>query len=291
MNIEFDVMESEQGISLGSFLRKRQVSLRVIRSLKNVQNGLQINNKAAKTNAKLSADDKVTIKPLQETQPSVRPQDIPIQVVYRSMEALVVEKPIGMVTHPVPGYSSDTLANAVCGFLQRSTGNTGVFRPMGRLDKNTSGLALCALHPACSAVLGKSMQKTYMALVGGKLEEKNGVIKAPLCADVGSAVRQRVHKSGKQSCTEYEVIWSTEKASLVKVRPLSGRTHQIRAHFAHLGHPLLGDDLYGGDMSMMKRHALHCAEMSFVELSGNKPCLRSLLPNDMKMVQTILYNV
>ncbi len=289
MNIEFEVTSSEHGISLGSFLRKRQVSLRVIRSLKCVQDGLQINNKTAKTNIKLSACDKVTIKPVPETQPSVMPQDIPISVVYRSMEALVVEKPIGMVVHPVQGYRSNTLANAVCGFLKRSTGSPSVFRPMGRLDRNTSGLALCALHPACSALLGKSMQKTYMALVGGQVKEKKGIIKAPLCADVGSAVRQRVHESGKESCTEYEVVWSTEMASLVKVRPLSGRTHQIRAHFAHLGHPLLGDELYGGDMSMIKRHALHCAEMSFVELSGNKPCLHSELPNDMRMVQTILY--
>ncbi len=288
MNIEFEVMASEQGISLGSFLRKRQVSLRVIRSLKCVQDGLQVNNKTAKTNIKLSVDDKVTIKSMPETQPSVSPQDIPISVVYRSMEALVVEKPIGMVTHPVQGYYSGTLANAVCGFLQRSTGSPGVFRPIGRLDRNTSGLALCALHPACSAILAKSMQKTYMALVGGRLKDKNGVIKAPLCADVGSAVRQRVHKSGKESCTEYEVIWSTEKASLVKVRPLSGRTHQIRAHFAYLGHPLLGDELYEGDMSMIKRHALHCAELSFIELSGNRPCLHSQLPNDMKMVQATL---
>lgn len=278
--VSFVVPAGEAGMALSAFLRRRGVSLRTIRSLKYQQEGILVNGQRARTNQKLAADDTVELVLPREEGFSARPQDIPLEIIYHSQDALVVEKPAGMVVHPGPSYHSGTLANAVCGLLQQR-GEEGVFRPVGRLDKNTSGLALCAVNAAVAPLLASLAQKTYCALVTGRLQQARGVISAPLGAQTGSAVAQQVKPDGRPSETEYEVLQAGDKASLVKVAPRSGRTHQIRVHFAHLGHPLLGDALYGGDMTLLKRHALHCAALCFEELCGNRPHLHSGLPQDM----------
>lgn len=258
-----------------------------IRSLKFEENGIVVNGERAHTNKVVHTGDLIQLNETQEAGFSVTPQKKPLDILYRSRDALVVNKPAGMSTHPDASHHHNTLANRVCGLLD-GEGDSGVFRPIGRLDADTSGLVLCAGNMASADLLAKSMQKVYVALVEGCPEHAEGLIDVPLAPQPGSAVRQQAAKTGKPCQTLYKVLASSEQASLVAVHPLTGRTHQIRAHFAHIGHPLLGDSLYGGDQRHLKRHGLHCAALRFNELSGNRPGLFCPLPSDMKMAAGVV---
>lgn len=280
MTLEFRVEPGEDGLCLGPFLRRRGVSLALVRSLKGVEGGLLVDGAPAHTNRKLAAGQLAGLGLPAETGCSAAPQNIPLELLYHSRDALVVNKPAGMVTHPGPSHRAGSLANAFCGMMQRQ-GLPAVFRPVGRLDADTSGLALMAMNAASAPLLARSLQKSYLALAGGRLPAGEGIIDAPLAPAPGSSVRQQVHPAGRPSTTRYRVLGSAGGGSLVLVRPQTGRTHQIRAHFAHLGFPLLGDALYGGERTLMRRHALHCAGIRFAELAGNQPGLWRPLPNDM----------
>ena len=281
--VVFVVPKEETGITLSSFLRRRGVSLRMVRSLKYLPRGIVVNDKEAHTNHVLVQGDRVELGALHNEGLSARPEEIPLSIVYQSAEALVLNKPAGMVMHPGPSHHSGTLANAVCGLFHKQR-KAGVFRPVGRLDGDTSGLVLCAANAASALILGKTLQKEYIALVGGYLPLGEGNITAPLGPKQGSAVAQAVRIDGRDSQTDYTVLATANEASLVSVKPRTGRTHQIRAHFAHLGNPLLGDAMYGGDTQVLHRHALHCARIHFDELCGNSPTFTCPLPNDLGAV-------
>lgn len=287
VDIGFTVEERENGMRLGPFLRGRAVSLSVVRGLKYREDGLLVNGQRARTSQPLAAGDAVLLRLPDDGGLSARPEDFRLTIVYQSRDALVVEKPAGMATHPDPSHHSGTLANAVSGLYQ-GQGLCRAFRPVGRLDTDTSGLALCAQNAAAAHLLGQSAQKLYLALAQGALAQKSGVIDAPLGPMPGSSVRQWVCADGRPSQTHYRVLAASQEASLVAVAPKTGRTHQIRAHFAHLGHPLLGDALYGGGTGFLHRHALHCAGIRFKELGGNRPALYSRPPPDMYAAARLL---
>lgn len=274
------VSQEYSGMPLGRYLRQMGVSLTVVRGLKQQPDGMTVNGLKVHTDRRLAAGDIVGLNLPPADRFSAEPQAIPLDIVYASADALVVNKPPGMPIHPGPGIYSGTLANAVCGFYRSAGG--GTFRPVGRLDADTSGLVLCARHVASAQKLANTSKKIYLALAEGQIPTRHGTIDAPLGAQTGSAVRQQVRGDGKQSLTHYEVLASGSRASLVRVRILTGRTHQIRAHFAHIGHPLLGDKLYGGDIHLIKRQALHCAGLAFVELQrANRPRQSCAPPRDM----------
>lgn len=280
MDIRFTVTPGEAGMKLGAFLRRRDISLTLVRSQKYLPDGLLVNGERARTSLLLAAGDDVCLVLPKEEGFSAAPQDIPLDIVHESAHALVVNKPPGMVTHPTGRYHSETLANAFCGLMQKR-GKASVFRPVGRLDADTSGLALCAMSAAAAPLLGKTAQKEYLALATGRMPLGAGTVEAGLAPVAGSAVLQRVDGEGRPSRTEYTVVSACDAASLVRVWPRTGRTHQIRAHFAHLGHPLLGDALYGGDMERLSRHALHCGRLQFTELGGTVVRLACPPPGDM----------
>ncbi len=281
MTIDFTVQPPEDGQRLSVFLRVRGVSLSVVRSLKYLPGGLCVNGAPARTSHTLCTGDAVALLLEEEEGYSALPQAVPLSFVYQSRDALVVDKPAGMATHPGPSHHGGTLANAVCGY-HAGRGRAGIFRPVGRLDTGTSGLALCAGHAASAHLLAGTAEKMYLALVRGKLPTTAGLINAPLGPKPGSATRQWVSEAGRPSVTEYHVLAVGGTASLVAALPKTGRTHQIRAHFAHLGHPLFGDALYGGPMELLPRHALHCAALRFCELCGNRPVLWCPPPPDMR---------
>lgn len=281
MKLSFTVNEQGAGSKLGLFLRRQGISTGLLRSIKYIPNGICVNSVSAKTNQILLQGDVVEIQSPNQAGPSVLPQDMPINVVYESQHALVIDKPAGLVVHPTRSHKQDTLANAYCFWMQQR-GKVGVFRPVGRLDADTSGLLLAAQNPFAADGMAKSLKKVYLALLAGSLEQKNGCINAPLGPANDSVIRQCVTADGKQSVTEYSVLQSSAAATLVAVRPLTGRTHQIRAHFAHIGFPLLGDGLYGGNTDLLERHALHCAGIYFAE-PPQIPCvLMAELPDDMQ---------
>lgn len=279
MKISFEVGAEEKGAKLGNFLRGRGVSLSEVRSLKFLEGGLLVNGKRARTCEVLQPGDTVCLQLPGEAGYSARPEALPLDILYESCHAMVVNKPAGQVVHPGPSHREGTLANAFCGWME-ARGQAGIFRPVGRLDGGTSGLVVCAMNAAAAPLMGRTMQKEYWALAEGRLPPK-GRIDAALGPVPDSAVEQRVSEAGRPSVTVFETLAAGAGASLVRVWPQTGRTHQIRVHLASVGHPLVGDALYGGGTLVMDRHALHCAQVRFTELGGKTVEVKAPVPEDM----------
>ncbi|MDL2253202.1 RluA family pseudouridine synthase [Ruminococcaceae bacterium OttesenSCG-928-I18] len=279
MVIVFDVMPEDDTGKLGVFLRRKGVSASLVRRLKYEPAGMMVDGRRAKTNQVLCRGQRVSITLPPDEVPLAQPEDLPMEVVYETPHAMVVNKPAGLVMHPTRSHSSGTLANAFAARMEKRE-TTCAFRPVGRLDANTSGLVLLAMNAYAAPLLAKGMRKTYLALVQGRVWE-DGVVDAPLSPSPDSVIAQQVHRQGSPSVTEYRVLQSEEEGSLLAFFPKTGRTHQIRVHMAHIGHPLLGDDLYGGDCHLMQRHALHCARLRFPQPQGHEAHFFAPLPADM----------
>ena len=171
-----------------------------------------------------------------------------------------VDKPPAMPVHPSPGHDRDSLLNRVAFHYQR-TGQAPAFRPLYRLDKDTSGILLVGKHRA--AVSSAQVEKTYYAVCQGELSG-DGTVEAPIALEPGSKIRRCCREDGQPAVTHWQVLAPQAGHTLLRLRLETGRTHQIRVHMAHLGHPLAGDDLYGGSRQRLCRQALHCGELSLV---------------------------
>lgn len=263
---------------LDGFLRAQGFSAGLIRAIKR-SGGFFADGTPIHTNQLLHEGQIVTFTlPPEET--SVTPQPVDFAVLYRDAHAAVLEKPAGLAVHPTLNHPDRTLAN---GWLYRlqCEGERGVFRPVNRLDKNTSGLVLIALDAFAAPLLAKNAQKRYLAVVEGELPPGPGVVNAPIERRGDSIIGRCVRPDGKPSVTEYTVLAAAGGHSLVECRPVTGRTHQIRVHLSHIGHPLAGDDLYGGHTDSIGRHALHCACLTFTPPFGEPVTVKSTLPADM----------
>ena len=202
-------------------------------------------------------------------------------IVYEDDDLLVLNKPAGIAVHPTLNYPDGTLAN---GWLYRlhQQGKDGIFRPVNRIDKNTRGLVLCAQNAFAAPLLAGSARKCYLAIVEGTMPLGPGRIEAPIARRGDSIIGRCVRADGKYSLTEYTVLAAGHGHSLVACIPRTGRTHQIRVHMAHIGHPLAGDSLYGGSDKMIARHALHCGIICFAHpLTAKIVRVESALPADM----------
>lgn len=258
----FIVPPELNGIDVQKYLRRYcGVSARLLAQLKRTSDGLQCNGEHIRSIDLLHANDRMTLT-LPKSPVTACPVDLPLTIVYEDADVLAVNKPPFMTVHPVHGHQDDTLANAVAAYSQR-TGELFTFRPVNRLDKDTSGLVLIAKNPYAAAVLPKTAEKVYMALCEGDLEG-SGTIDAPLKLMEGHTIQREVAPDGKRAVTHYEVLRNACNHTLLRIILETGRTHQIRAHFSSIGHPLAGDDMYGGSRQYFERQCLHCAEMRFL---------------------------
>lgn len=211
----------------------------------------------------------------------------PLSVVYEDEALLVVDKGPGMIIHPTTKETHDTLVNVVKGYYEDHHIDAGI-HPLYRLDRNTTGLVVIAKSANIQYGLTKShdlIYREYLALIPGRLTEKKGRIARPIGRKPGSIVEWMVRPDGKPAVTDYEVLAENETASFLKLHLLTGRTHQIRVHLASLGHPLLGDDLYGGDTTLIPRQALHAWTVRFTHpVTGKEMYFEAPLPEDMKML-------
>ena len=188
--------------------------------------------------------------------------EIPVKVVYEDAFAVVLEKPSQLAVHPTLNYPGGTLANGYAAWAAEH-GHSPVFRPVNRIDKDTSGLVLAAKNAYAAPLLAGGVEKLYYAIAQGALPLGEGVIDAPIGRRGDSIIGRCVTPEGKPSRTEYTILKAKNDLSLAACVPVTGRTHQIRVHFASLGHPLAGDDLYGGHRERVGRQALHCAKQTY----------------------------
>lgn len=213
-----------------------------------------------KANYKLNGSEKIIINIPYEEEQELIAEDIPLDIVYEDDELLVVNKPVNMVVHPSKGHSSGTLVNALLYYLgsNLSAGSEAI-RPgiVHRIDKDTSGLIVVAknnyIHHKLSAQLSsRKMGRKYIALVNGVVEPSSGTIEVPLARDPHNRLRFVANKDGKEAITSFSVIERYQEGTMVEAELRTGRTHQIRAHFEYIGHPIVGDPVYRNGLAQIK---------------------------------------
>ena len=243
---------------------------------------VSVDGRAVKKNHKCSAGERIELS-LPETQETeLRPQDIPLDIVYEDEDVVVVNKPRGMVVHPAPGHPDATLVNALmyhCGDSLSGVG--GEKRPgiVHRIDKDTSGLLIAAKNDAAhlhlSAQLAdRSLSRVYEAVVRGNFREERGTVNAPIGRHPTDRKKMAVtDKNSRAAVTHWEVIARYRGYTHIRCRLETGRTHQIRVHMAHIGHPLLGDQVYGapGPDKGLEGQCLHARELKFIHPRTGEP--------------------
>lgn len=234
-----------------------------------------VNEKPAKAGYRLRVDDEISFLIPEAAEPAVEAEDIPLTVLYEDDDILVVDKPKGMVVHPAPGHLNGTLVNAVLWHCKgQLSGINGVLRPgiVHRIDRDTTGsLIVCKndlAHRAIAAQLKEhSINRTYRAIVQGVLKMEEGTVDAPIGRDERNRKRMAVNeKNGKEAVTHYKVLKRFGKYTYIECRLETGRTHQIRVHMASVGHPLLGDEVYGAGKTAfhLEGQTLHAHKLGFI---------------------------
>ena len=266
MTRELTAATEHAGVRLDAFLSADGALTRSQAARLIAEGRVRVNGKPAAKSARLSGGETVTVDVPQLRETALPPQDIPLDVVYEDDDVIVVNKPTGLVDPPAPGHPDGTLVIALlhhCGDSRSGIG--GEKRPgiVHRIDKDTSGLVLAAQNGYAAPLLAQRVEKLYYAVVEGELPLGPGVIDAPIGRQGESSIGRCVTPDGKPSRTEYTILKAQNGLSLAACVPVTGRTHQIRVHFASIGHPLAGDDLYGGSRARIGRQALHCAKQTF----------------------------
>lgn len=285
MRLCFCVPQQLDGVLLRVFLRRCSVSGDLSRAVKFGGGGFYADGEPMLANMRVSAGQQISFALPPEKGGTAPEPDIPMHVVYEDAFAVVLEKPAGLAVHPTLNYPCGTLANGYAAWAAQR-GLCPIFRPVNRLDKDTSGLVLAAKNAYAAPILAQSAHKLYYAAAEGEMPIGKSVIDAPIARREGSIIGRCVAPDGKPSRTEYEVLRAANGLSLAACVPVTGRTHQIRVHFASIGHPLAGDDLYGGHRTRINRQALHCARQSFCTPAAREEngCLYITTPLDLREV-------
>ena len=258
---------TSQNITIKDFLRKNHISSNLIKRLKKLPNGILVNGAHQNVTYKLNLNDSLEINIddfREDTNTYLEPKNIPLEIIYEDENITVVNKPSGMPTHESLNNRGNSLANAL---LYRYQNKPYVFRATNRLDKDTSGVVVTANNRLYASYLSKKIKegkviKRYIAVVTGEITV-DGEINAPIDRMGESIIKRIVRPDGEEAITKYKVLKSSPNATVLLVMPITGRTHQIRVHMAHIGHPIIGDELYGGETSLISRQALHCLKMTF----------------------------
>ena len=227
--------------------------------------GIKLNDKTVNVSVRVNVGDVLSIEFPKENSSSIEPVNIPLDIIYEDKFLLAVNKPKDMPTHPSAGNRDNTLGNA-CMYYYRNTGF--VYRPVTRLDRDTTGIVLVAKDSRTASLLSEQMQKgnfnkTYYAITQGIPSPSSGTISAPIGRVDGSILKREVRSDGQPAITKYTVIATKDTNALVHINLLTGRTHQIRVHFSHIGCPLLYDYMYGTEIPGETLY-LHCGEISFI---------------------------
>lgn len=259
---------------------QKNFSRRMITRLKEIPNGMLINGSHARSIDMVVPGDEIEINLPEDTMKS-NLSDKVVPIVYEDDDMLVFNKPPFMVVHESKKHQQDTLANVFATYCNNNDVSM-IFRPVNRLDRDTSGLLVVAKNQYSASWLCGAIKKQYIAVVVGCLPDDEGIINLPIRRKDGPGIMREVGEGGQEAETHYKVVDRNEKYTMIRVTLKTGRTHQIRAHFTHLGYPLVGDTLYGTNEDI-KRQALHCSNMIIENKATGKIIeITAELPNDIK---------
>ena len=288
--LEKCVDKAFDGIKIREYLKEEMgLSSRLIRGAA-LDKRILVNNNPVKMNYVLKADDNILINLKKKESQNIEPEKIEIEIVYEDSDIIVVNKRPNMVVHPTKRYQSGTLANALLYYF-KETNQDCIVRLVSRLDMDTSGLIIIAKNQYAYMELSKDMQqngieKRYLALVHGHMEQMEGTIDKPIYRpEIEGNMRRVIDERGQRSITHYKVVERLKDADVVECLLETGRTHQIRVHLSHLGHPIYGDTLYGieEDAQLISRQALHAYGLNFKSPRTKEYLqLRADLPEDIR---------
>lgn len=277
--IEIKISERDNNRQIRDVLHDFGVSASLLTKLKRTENGITLNGEFAKAIQRVTTDDLLKIR-IESKGHMPSPRKMDIEIPYEDEDIIVLNKPPLLPVHESRNHIGDTLSNFVAYHINHDT----AFRAVFRLDRDTSGLVLVAKNELSASKLAGKIDKDYYAVVGGIIEQ-SGTIDAPIARCGDSIIKRRVDDTGERAITHYKPIITKDNSTLLKIKLETGRTHQIRVHMEHIGHPLLGDSLYNGDLTNISRQALHCKDIYFNHpITNEKIHISSDFPNDMKNI-------
>ena len=254
------ISENEKDTNIKEFLLQHGFTATLIKKVK--FGGVSINGQTVTMRGTVKYGDTIFVNFPDSISEGIPPIEMPLDIIYEDDYMIAVNKPKNMPTHPSKGNNLPTLANGIMAYF----GGNHTFRSINRLDRDTSGIVLMAKNAYSAAALSNSMKKgefkkKYIAKIAGVPKEKHGIIDAPIRRESEGEMKRIVADDGKRAVTEYTVLCDNGENSLVEVLLHTGRTHQIRVHFSYIGHPLVGDFLYGERIEN-ESYSLHCFELS-----------------------------
>ncbi|HBG7378075.1 TPA: RluA family pseudouridine synthase [Clostridioides difficile] len=267
-------------------LDKLNFSVRSLSKMKREKSVL-VNGVYKKPSLKVYSGDLIEVK-IDEEKANFEPQDLNLQIIYDDFDIIMVNKPPFMVVHPTKSHYDKTIANGISYYIDNQKENVKI-RFVNRLDMNTSGLVIVAKnayahHTLSTAMSENKVEKKYITVVDGIIKENEGTIDEPIYRPTEDSIKRIIDERGQSSVTHYKVIERLENATVLEVSLETGRTHQIRVHMAHIGHGIIGDELYGYvDEELINRQALHAYKLEFEQpRTKEKLKFKADIPKDMK---------
>lgn len=267
-------------------LDKLNFSVRSLSKMKRYKT-VKVNHEYIRPGDKINKGDLIEVK-IEEDMADFKPQDLKLPILYDDFDIIMVNKPPFMVVHPTKSHFENTIANGVTHYVVEKSENVKI-RFVNRLDMNTSGLVIVAKNPYAQFVLSSDMkedkvEKMYIAVVKGVVKEDFGTINEPIYRPTDDSIKRIVHEEGQPSVTHFEVIERLKNATVLKLKLETGRTHQIRVHLNHIGHGIIGDELYGHvDENLINRQALHAFSLKFKQPRTREDLeFKAPLPKDME---------
>ncbi len=282
--LRYTITDAYSSRKVLDFLKHLGFSHRLITKLKQSPDGILLNGEHARTIDLMKGGDVLEINLPEDKKESISiPVKMPLDIIYEDDDILVLNKPPMLAVHESHNHLGDTLSNAVAFHLQKE-GKPSVFRAVGRLDKGTSGLMVCALNRYAAARLSGKIYKEYFAIATGVFEGE-GTIDAPIYRPDPILTLRTVDERGERAVTHWKAVKSDGENTLLRIHLETGRTHQIRVHFASLGAPLVGDTMYGKPDKRICHQALHCCKCKFTHPVNERELefFRDM-PDDMKSI-------